>query len=103
MTTLLTEIEALPNTRPLLYVESKWPSGQPLRPIDFLQYEFEVSFPFGVSSEEQEDPTFVAPEDRALIQTKAQAITALQNFCKTVEKFWQVWRTQYLTSLREKH
>ncbi|KAK5968211.1 DUF5641 domain-containing protein [Trichostrongylus colubriformis] len=89
--------------RPLLYEEADSLSEQGLKPIDFLQNEFEIPFPLDHIEDEDEDPLYVTSEERALIKTKKQAIQALQSSCKHTEKFWQIWRTHYLTSLRAQH
>ncbi|KAK5985562.1 hypothetical protein GCK32_018706, partial [Trichostrongylus colubriformis] len=52
---------------------------------------------------ELEDSSYAPPLDIPVIHTKTQAIQALQSSCKLTERFWQVWYTQYLTALREKH
>ncbi|CAJ0599135.1 unnamed protein product [Cylicocyclus nassatus] len=64
---------------------------------------FQVKYPVDLSREEEEDPSYVSSEELVLLRTKKQTIEALQSSCKAVEKFWQVWQTHYLTSLREKH
>ncbi|VDK70863.1 unnamed protein product, partial [Cylicostephanus goldi] len=62
-----------------------------------------MKYPTDLSREEEEDPSYVSSEELVLLRTKRQTIEALQSSCKAVEKFWQVWQTHYLTSLREKH
>lgn len=101
--TILAETECLLNTRPLIHLDSNSPEEQVLRPIDFLQNEFEVPYPMDRLEKDEDDPTFVPPEEQQVIRTKLQAISALQSSCKLTEKFWQAWQTEYLTQLREKH
>lgn len=103
LATLIIEIEGMLNTRPLLYVESEVETNRVLRPIDFLQNEFEVPPPFEVEDDLVGDPEYVTPAELLSLQTKSQAVKAIQSSYKLTEHFWQLWQTQYLTSLREKH
>ncbi|KIH58604.1 hypothetical protein ANCDUO_11185 [Ancylostoma duodenale] len=57
LSTAMIEIEAMLNTRPLLYVDSGPNADQILRSIDFLQNEFEIPFPLSTAGEDDEDPT----------------------------------------------
>ncbi|EPB69630.1 Pao retrotransposon peptidase [Ancylostoma ceylanicum] len=101
--TVIIEIEAMLNTRPLLYVESEYPTEQVLRPIDFLQNEFEVPNPLDVGLDNEKDPDYTSPEEHIVWRTKKQVLESIQSSCKLTEKFWQIWQSHYLTSLREKH
>ncbi|KAE9418298.1 hypothetical protein Angca_000141, partial [Angiostrongylus cantonensis] len=98
---IVIEIEALLNTRPLLYVDSE--DQQILRPIDFIQNKFEVPCSFENSDEDLTDPTYLSSEEQTLLKTKQEAIQALQSSCKFTDRFWHLWKTQYLTSLRKGH
>ncbi|VDO43858.1 unnamed protein product [Haemonchus placei] len=101
--TVLTEIQAMLNTRPLVYTESGPRENSTLRPIDFLQNNFEVPLYSNSSSEPSEDPAYLSAKERITLQSKAQVIEALKSSCEMPEKFWQTWQTEYLTSLRERH
>ncbi|VDL81330.1 unnamed protein product [Nippostrongylus brasiliensis] len=68
------EVGSLLNTRPLLYIDSTFDPSSILRPIDFLQRDLQVSFPFASLEEDSEHLTFTLRV-----------------------------RTQYLTTQREKH
>ncbi|KAK6728884.1 hypothetical protein RB195_006132 [Necator americanus] len=63
----------------------------------------EIVYPFDTNPQLEEDPSYLPPEEQVLIQTKAQAIQGLPSSCKFTEKFWNLWQTQYFTSLREKN
>ncbi|EYB89023.1 hypothetical protein Y032_0237g3239, partial [Ancylostoma ceylanicum] len=76
---------------------------QVLRPIDFLQNEFEVPNPLDVGLDDEKDPDYTSPEERMVWRTKKQVLESIQSSCKLTEKFWQIWQSLYLTSLREKH
>ncbi|KAK6761875.1 hypothetical protein RB195_022824 [Necator americanus] len=58
----------------------------------------QLSHPLG-----SEDPPYLPPIEAAVINTKRQAIAALEVSYKLTGKFWNTWQTQYLTALREKH
>ncbi|EYC34095.1 hypothetical protein Y032_0001g239 [Ancylostoma ceylanicum] len=103
LSTVLVEIEALLNTRPLLYVDSDSVNESILRPIDFQQSQLEINYPFDFNPELEQDPTYLPSKEQVFLRTKTQAVQALQSSCQFTEKFWNIWQTQYLTSLREKH
>lgn len=49
------------------------------------------------------NPTYLTSVDRIAFQTSLQVIQAINSLNQLTEKFWQVWQSQYLTSLREQH
>jgi len=87
---MLTEVEAVINTRPLTYVYEDFQSGFTLTPAHFLT---ENLRPMVILDSEIE---YTPTED---------SITALMNNWKRGQKqlnmFWEIWKTEYLTSLRE--
>ncbi|KAK6726381.1 hypothetical protein RB195_004600 [Necator americanus] len=103
LSTVIVEIKGLLNTRPLTYISNDLNMDHILRPIDFLQKDLTIHYPMGTMNDELHDPSYAPPEQIGMLQTKRQAIVALQSSCELTEKFWHVWQTQYLTALREKH
>ncbi|KIH56785.1 hypothetical protein ANCDUO_13028 [Ancylostoma duodenale] len=90
------------NTKPLFYVDSGPNADQILRPIDFLQNDFEIPFPLNTAGEDDEDPTYNPPNERVTLQSKMQVNSALKSSCETPEKFWDIWQTQY-TNVRSEN
>ncbi|ETN80911.1 hypothetical protein NECAME_08875 [Necator americanus] len=66
------------------------------------QRDIQLSYPLGFTSE-SEYPHYLPPIEAAAINTKRQAIAALEASCKLTDKFWNTSQAQYLTALREKH
>uniref|UniRef100_A0A1I7W559 Integrase catalytic domain-containing protein n=1 Tax=Loa loa TaxID=7209 RepID=A0A1I7W559_LOALO len=91
--TLIVEIEALLNTRPLTYVG--FDDYQVIRPIDFISPTSSLGIP--IVSEDEEDEYVPHP-----IKTKDKLVEYWNNTLKTLDVFWKVWRDEYLTSLRER-
>ncbi|XGW22651.1 hypothetical protein V3C99_005119 [Haemonchus contortus] len=94
--TIMTQIEAIINTRPLTTISNANTDDIPLRPIDFLQNSLKYSLA-EMDKEEGTDPTF----DPKLIQTATQAKQAIQHAEQVSSRFWDRWYTEYLTALRE--
>uniref|UniRef100_A0A914HXT2 DUF5641 domain-containing protein n=3 Tax=Globodera rostochiensis TaxID=31243 RepID=A0A914HXT2_GLORO len=91
--TLIIEIEAVVNFRPLTF-ESDLEPDPILRPINFLipYGSTEVNLP--LSDQDPEDPDYAAQPDKLatmLLQANAR-----------LTKFWHSWKTEYLQSLRER-
>ncbi|XGW03187.1 hypothetical protein V3C99_014858 [Haemonchus contortus] len=102
--TSLVEIEGCLNSRPLTYQESDIKDSMtPLRPIDFIQNEMNVTLPLNDPKEEHTDPTYLPAVERIRLETRLQAQKALRSSCAITERFWELWRNQYLTALREQH
>ena len=91
--TIVIEIEAMLNDRPLTYVSTDLSDPEPLTPSHLLfgKRIRQVLHPLN-DPEELKDPTYVS--DSAM-REKVNKHTAM------MEKFWNRWRTEYLTSLRE--
>jgi hypothetical protein len=90
LATILVETEAVINSRPLVYVENDI-NSRALTPAHFLTLNYEVGTP-DIEIDYSPEETL---SDK-LIETwkKGQA---------RINYFWQVWSTEYLQSLREKH
>ncbi|KAK6765600.1 hypothetical protein RB195_025485 [Necator americanus] len=83
MCTVLTRIEAIPNTRPLTKCDTDDITKLLLRPIDFLQGNIKYSISNGSALHDLTDPV----HNPTLIQTEKQALEAIR-FSKTIaEKF----------------
>nr|CDJ98122.1 Integrase domain containing protein [Haemonchus contortus] len=104
LATLLTEVEACLNTRPLTYQETDYDDNiLSLRPIDFIQNGMCITIPFDFSNEDQTDPAYIPPSEVHLLNTRLQVVNALRSSCALREHFWKVWKNSYLTALREQH
>ena len=93
--TIVIEIEAILNDRPLTYVSSDVKDEQPLTPAHLL-YGRRITCLPNESLEEDEliDPNF---NENVEIQRNAKRLVLL------LRHFYQRWRQEYLTSLREFH
>ncbi|XGW34077.1 hypothetical protein V3C99_018109, partial [Haemonchus contortus] len=92
LSTVVTEIESILNTRPLTYETTDLDRNQIIRPIDFLQRDLCLTYPMVPTVREQGDDDYVPPEQKWAIQTKSQATAAVEASCKITEKFWNVWQ-----------
>ncbi|KIH47286.1 integrase core domain protein, partial [Ancylostoma duodenale] len=101
--TLLVEIEGTLNTRPLTYQEELWEDQPVIRPIDFIQRDMVVTFPLEGLKDASEDPGYYPTEELLQLRTRKQAEYALRSSHELTERFWKIWREQYLGALREQH
>lgn len=83
LTTALTEIEAILNSRPLTFVGDEPDSSMPLSPANFLMPQQKQSFPWN-------DP---GPVDAAGLRDRAVHQETV------LHKFWQVWTDEYIVNL----
>ena len=96
--TTLTEIEAILNSRPLVYVGDEIDDKDILTPQHFLSLKKDHGLPVvGDIDENLDDPIFLPKKDSAsaLLETWKKGNQHLN-------QFWNIWKEQYLTSLRER-
>lgn len=95
LATILTEVEAVLNDRPLTYMSSSIEDDQPLTPSQLIYGRRITTVPHEFKdAEELSDPNF---GNRSHL-TKRFALRA-----QLLKHFWQRWKNEYLTSLREFH
>ena len=93
--TIVVEVEAILNDRPLTYVSSDIRDEEALTPAHLLYGRRITSLPHPhVESDEVDDPTY---------QTNIDFLGKTKHVTLLIQHFWQRWRHEYLTSLREFH
>ena len=91
--TMLVEVEAIINTRPLTYVCSEFSSGFTLTPAHFLSGNLDTVFQF--SSDDYEETEYKPKKDSA-----QELIDRWKKGQEQLNRFWEIWRRDYLLSLR---
>lgn len=93
--TLLTEVEAVLNSRPLCYVGDDSDLGHVITPNHYLSMNQKSGF---IEIEDVEDPDFIE---------KVNSVQQLLNLWKKgqnmLNNFWLCWRNDYLQGLRERY
>ena len=92
--TLIVEVEAILNDRPITYVSSDAADLEPLTPFHLLHGRRITSLPYPVTGDDHLDLDYGSASDmRRRASTQACIL----------ERFWRRWRHEYLTSLCEFH
>ena len=93
--TIIVEVEALLNDRPLTYSSSDITDPEPISPSHLLHGRRIVTLPhLTVQDDELHDPDF---GDDSVFRHRAKRQALL------IQHFWNRWRDEYLTALRETH
>jgi len=95
MLTVLKEVEAVVNSRPLVYVGDDIHSNITLTPMHFLSLNPRVGAPY----------TEDMGSDRNYVPCESSADKLLDMWKKgnlLLDKFWKIWKDEYLLSLRER-
>jgi hypothetical protein len=99
-TTVITQIEAMLNNRPLTTVtENLEDTFTIIRPVDFLRPANDATDTWKATGYDdyENDPTYFEK-----LTTKTNLSEMLQIQKSYLEKFWQIWHDQYLTAIRER-
>ena len=92
--TLVIEVEAVLNSRPLSYVAED-DTEEPLTPSHLMTGHRVLSLPDPTACGEKEDPDFQLTSEN--LPGRMKHLTAIK------EKFWRRWKQEYLQELREQH
>ena len=90
--TLIVEIEAVLNDRPLTYVSADIDDAEPLTPSHLICGRRITSLPHQ-TVEETVDPIYGVPQVKEFVKRQSQLL----------QHFQSRWKKEYLTSLREYH
>ena len=90
--TLIVEVEAVLNDRPLTYLSADVTDLEPLTPSHLLYGRRITMLPYPIMEDEITDPTYVSS---ALLRNKVDRQTQF------LDHFQRRWQREYLTSLRE--
>ena len=91
--TVIVEIEAVLNDRPLTYVSADLKDPEPLTPSHLLCGRRITSLPHMIMDDEISDSTFGVPPLKEIAKRQSQLI----------QHFQSRWKKEYLTSLRKYH
>ena len=94
--TILAEVEAIVNTRPLTYVYDDFDSGFTLTPAHFLMSRFQPLLLSTVDMDEDDDYYYEKNSATSLLDSWKRGQ-------QQVNSFWEIWRNEYLLSLRERY
>ena len=94
MQTLIKEIEAVLNSRPLVYVGEDVNSNIPITPAHFLTLNPKLGIP---ETEITKDPDYLP-----VVSTAEKVLKIWRKGQELVDMFWKIWQHEYLTSLRER-
>uniref|UniRef100_A8QAW8 Integrase core domain containing protein n=1 Tax=Brugia malayi TaxID=6279 RepID=A8QAW8_BRUMA len=94
LVTLIAEVEGILNTRPLTY--ANFDDCVIIRPIDFILPNASLHLPINEVYSRQEEFTPYR------LDTREKLVRHWESTLKTLNVFWEIWRTEYLTSLRER-
>ena len=93
--TILKEVEAVINSRPLVYVEDDINSNMTLTSSHFLTLNPKIGIPTcDIDNDDSDFSPNESSTDRLLITWKKGL--------KHLDRFWKIWRDEYLISLRER-
>ena len=96
LTTILVEVEAVVNSRPLVYVDEDINSSMVLTPFDFLSLHYQHIIPDIV---DDSDPDFDVEKKPTTAQ---QLLETWKRGQKRLSQFWSIWKNEYMLSLRER-
>jgi len=96
LSTVLTEVEAVINSRPLVYVDDDINSNITLTPFHFLSLHSNHVIP---DLTEDIDPEF---DVAGIISSSQQLLEIWKRGQKLLNQFWVIWRQEYLSNLRER-
>ena len=93
--TILKEVEAVVNSRPLVYIEDDINSSMTLTPSHFLTLNPTIGIPTYDADDNDHD---FSPNE----SSTDKLVLKWKKGLRHVQRFWKIWRDEYLTSLRER-
>ena len=96
LVTIITEVEAVVNSRPITYTYSDIEEGSPLTPAHFLCGKRLIDIPDTIIDEDE----FIDPDFNPSLD-KEEMSNHFKMRDSRMKSFWSCWRKEYLLNLRE--
>ena len=95
--TVVKEVEAVVNSRPLVYVGADFSSGFTITPGDFLSLNPKTGVPSLAEEDRLQDPDFLSK-----LSSSQKLLDMWRKGQKHLNTFWKLWFDEYVLSLRER-